>query len=595
MSGSILPIASRGETVALAWTLLRAQRAPLAIATGAFAASGALGLVPPWVLGDLVDVVRDGGSTADVLTGAAVIAVAALAGALCAGLAVAALGQAVVPALARLREEVVARVLGLEPDRIEEAGTGDVLSRVGDDVRTVTTALDEAVPYTVESSVAIAFTAVGLAALDWRLGLAGLCAIPFYVLGLRWYLPRSAPLYREERIAQGERAEALLTGVHSAPTLRAIGYEEEWQEQIAARSWRAATVSITVFRMLTRFYARTNRAELVGLLLVLGTGFVLVRADAVTVGAATTAALFFHRLFGPIGGVLTTFDQVQSAGASLARLAGLALLPEPDDAGGAVAAEPGAERGPSASATPASRPALVLEGVRHRYADGDEVLHDVTLRVGPGERVALVGATGAGKSTLALIAAGHLIPSAGTRTLDGTAYETWGGGVRARVALVTQQVHVFAGTVRDNLTLAAPAADDPALHDALKRTGALGWVAALPDGLDTVVGAHGRTLTPAQAQQLALARVVLADRPVVVLDEATAEAGSSGARQLDAAAAEVLEGRTALVVAHRLSQAEAADRVVVLDHGTVIEDGTHAELLARGGQYATLWASWTQV
>ncbi|KAA1425265.1 ABC transporter ATP-binding protein [Mumia zhuanghuii] len=590
MSSTILPIASRRETVRVAWTLLRERRLPLTIATVAFAASGFLGLVPPWVLGDLVDTVGDGGTAADVVRAASIIAAAALAGALCAGLAVAALGQAVVPALARLREEVVARVLGLEPDRIEEAGAGDVLSRVGDDVRTVTNTLDEAVPYTVESSVAIGFTAVGLAALDWRLGLAGLCALPFYVLGLRWYLPRSAPLYREERIAQGERAEALLTGVHSAQTLRALGYGEAWQEQVAVRSWRAATVSITVFRMLTRFFARTNRAELVGLLLVLGTGFVLVRDGAATVGAATTAALFFHRLFGPIGGVLTTFDQVQSAGASLARLAGLALMPEAD----------GAEPDDPASARSAARAdqtglALDVAGIHHRYRDGDEVLHDVTLRVAAGERVALVGATGAGKSTLALVAAGHLVPSAGARTLDGAAYDEWGArGVRSQVALVTQQVHVFAGTVRDNLTLAAEDADDEALHDALRRTRSSGWVAALPDGLDTVVGAHGHTLTPAQAQQLALARILLADRPVVVLDEATAEAGSSGARQLDEAATEILQGRTALVVAHRLTQAVRADRIVVLDRGAIVEEGTHDELLARDGQYARLWASWSQ-
>lgn len=580
MTRRLLPIASRRDTTRLAWALLRERRGPLVICAVAFALAGALSLVPPWVLGDLVDAIGEGGDRTTVLRGAAVIAAAGVGAGLFAGVAIAALGHAVIPALARLREAVVDRVLDLEPDRLEEAGRGDVLARVGDDVRTVNTSLDEGVPTTIDSLVAIGFTVVGLSALDWRLGLAGLCAIPVYAMGLRWYLPHAGPRYRAERVAEGERAEALLTGLQSAPTLRALRYEEMWQRRVEDRSWQAATVAIDVYRLLTRFWARSNRAELVGLLLVLGTGFVLVRGDMVTVGAATTAALFFHRLFNPIGGLLATFDQVQAAGASLARLAGLALLPA-SEAGSRPAQD--------------EHPGLELEGIHHTYADGDEVLHDVSVRVAPGERVALVGATGAGKSTLALIAAGHLVPSRGTRTLAGSSYEDLGApAVRARVALVTQQVHVFAGTLRDNLLLAAPGADAEAVQDALERTRATGWVEALPDGLDTVVGAHGHTLTPAQAQQVALARVLLADRPVIVLDEATAEAGSAGARQLDDAATEVLRGRTAIVVAHRLSQASTADRIVVLDHGKVAEQGTHEELLALGGQYATLWSSWSR-
>ncbi|MBW9210367.1 ABC transporter ATP-binding protein/permease [Mumia sp. zg.B21] len=576
----LLPVADRADTARLAWSLLRRRRLPLTAAAAGFALAGLLGLAAPWVLGDLVDVIRNGGEVTDVVRAAVVVAGAAVLGGAASGLAIIGLGHAAVPALARLREDVVARALELDPEHVEEAGAGDLLARVNDDVRSVTQSLDEALPITIESAVAIGFTTVGLAALDWRLGLAGLCAMPFYVMGLRWYLPRSAPRYAEERVAQSERAEALLSGLHGSRTLREIGYERAWAGHVADRSQRAMSVSIGVFGMLTRFFGRTNRAELVGLLLVLGTSFVLVRSGQVTVGAATTAALFFHRLFNPIGGLLLTFDQVQAAGASLARLAGLARL----------APAPTADVAPSTTL-----PGLRLEAIRHRYPDGDDVLHDVDLRVEPGERVALVGATGAGKSTLALIAAGHLAPTSGSRALGGTAYEELGSdGVRARAALVTQQVHVFAGTLRDNLSLAAPDADDDRLRDALTRTGDSGWVDALEDGLDTAVGGDGHALTPSQAQQVALARVVLADRPVVVLDEATAEAGSSGARLLDRAADVALAGRTALVVAHRLSQAAAADRIVVLDRGKVAEEGTHAELLAREGTYAALWASWSQ-
>jgi ATP-binding cassette subfamily C protein len=290
-------------------------------------------------------------------------------------------------------------------------------------------------------------------------------------------------------------------------------------------------LSLDAFRLLTRFFQRTNRAELIGMLLVLGTGFFLVRADLTTVGAVTAAALYFHRLFNPIGALLTVFDLLRSAGASLARLAGVA--------GTATQPEPRPGR--------RSPPELVLSGVSHEYRPGTAVLHDVSLRLAPGETAA------------------------------------W----------VTQEVHVFAATVRDNLGLGAPGASDAAVRAALQATRAWPWVAALPRGWDTVVGHGGHALTPAQAQQLALARVLLLDPPLVVLDEATAEAGSSGARELDIAARAVTSGRTALVVAHRLTQAGTADRVVVLHDGRVVEEGTHAALLESGGGFAELWRSWT--
>jgi len=159
--------------------------------------------------------------------------------------------------------------------------------------------------------------------------------------------------------------------------------------------------------------------------------------------------------------------------------------------------------------------------------------------------------------------------------------------------LVTQEVHVFAGTLAEDLRLAAPEATDAELRAALDLVGALGWAERLPDGLATEVGDGGHTLTIAEAQQLAFARLVLADPPVVILDEATAEAGSAGARVLEAAAEAALEGRTALVVAHRLTQAAAADRVVVLAEGRVAESGTHTELVAAGGRYAELWSAWS--
>ncbi|KRF12843.1 ABC transporter ATP-binding protein [Nocardioides sp. Soil796] len=579
MSRDILPIADRRETSRLAWQLMRRHPVALALATASFAIAGLAALVAPWMLGQIVDAVREGAPGSDINRYAVIIATAAVLGAVATWASVSFLARAGEPALAELREEVLDKALGLDSARVEAAGTGDLLSRVGDDARAVANSLTDIIPTLVNSLVLVGFTAVGLFALDWRLGLAGLATIPFYVMGLRWYLPRSGPFYARERVAQGERAQALVSGLQGAPTLRAYALEDAHVDEITKRSDDAREITVTVFALLTRFFARSNRAELIGLCLVLGTGFWLVRADEVTVGAVTAAALYFHRLFNPIGALLFIFDEVQSTGASLARLAGVSLMQPP----------------PTGSAVPPASPGpLELLAVCHEYVEGRPVLSEVTLTIAPGERVALVGATGAGKTTLGAIAAGVLPAGAGAVSLAGVPYDDLApDALRSKVSLISQDVHVFSGTVREAVTLVDASAGDEAVRSALAAVSALGWVDAMPDGLETVVGDGGHPLTPAQAQQLALARIVLADPWFVVLDEATAEAGSAGARDLERAALAVTEGRGALVVAHRLTQSESADRVLVLHEGRVVESGSHPELLAAGGRYAELWAAWS--
>ncbi|HEY9565428.1 MAG TPA: ABC transporter ATP-binding protein [Nocardioides sp.] len=579
MSRNILPIASRQETARLAWRLVASRRVPLLLTIASFILAGLCALVAPWMLGTIVDLVIDGAPEGQITRAALVIAAAAVAGGLFTWASVAFLARAGEPALATLREDVLDKALALDSARVEEAGTGDLLSRVGDDARTVANSLTEIVPTLVNSLVLVTFTAVGLFALDWRLGLAGLGAAPFYAMALRWYLPKSGPFYARERVAQGERAQVMVSGLQGAATVRAFGMSSGQVATIESRSAQARDISMTVFRLLTRFGARSNRAELIGLLLVLTTGFWLVREDSTSVGAVTAAALYFHRLFNPINALLYIFDAVQSTGASLSRLAGVSLLPAPPERPGSLPPTPGP---------------LVLTGIDHSYVPGRPVLSDVSLSIAPGERVALVGATGAGKTTLGAIAAGVLPPSAGSVTLAGTAIGDLSTSLlRSRVALISQDFHVFAGTVREAVTLVDASATDAEVLAALDLVRATGWVSLLPEGLDTVIGTGSHPVTPAQAQQLALARIALADPWYVVLDEATAEAGSAGARELEEAALAVTSGRGALVVAHRLTQSATADRVLVLHEGVVVEEGSHDELLAADGRYAELWAAWS--
>ena len=378
----------------------------------------------------------------------------------------------------------------------------------------------------------------------------------------------------DERVAAGARAQALLEAVGGARTIRALGLADRELPRVAERSTASVDAVIHATRISTGFYTRLNWGELAGTAAVLAAGFLLVRSGTLSVGGATAGALLFVRLFDQFNIVLGTIDEAQRALAALARLVGVATIPPPPE--------------PPAAAPPAGA-AVALRGIRHAYAAGHDVLHGVDLELAEGERVALVGRSGAGKTTLAKVLAGFHVPTEGAVTIGGVPL----AATRRAVALVTQELHVFAGPLASDLRLAAPAATDAELDAALELVGARAWVDALPRGRDTVTGAGGVALTAAQSQQLALARLALADPRVAVLDEATAEAGSAGARVLEAAADRVLAGRTALVVAHRLSQAARADRVVFLEDGRVVEQGTHAELVAAGGPYATLWSAWS--
>ncbi|MFD5568957.1 ABC transporter ATP-binding protein [Streptomyces cadmiisoli] len=567
-TGHALPVAGGRTTAREVRRLSRGHRLRLAVVGVVGIVSTAVDLIPPVAIGYLVDRVQAG--TADLGTVLTVTAVMALSGVLgAAGTAVAIVLATRIyhTVLAALRERLVSRAMQLPQHLVERAGTGDLISRSSDDV----TAVADAAPAVIPALTVTAFTIVvslgGLAALEWPYAVTLAVVLPVYALAMRWYLRIGPRVYRAERAAMSARAQQILESQRGYATVLGFGLAERRHRAVMTDSWSVAVQSLRARTVQSMLNARLNLGECLSLGAVLVVGFVLVENGSSTVGGATTAMLLVLRLLGPVNQLLFVIDTLQSALASLSRMIGVVTIPAVDTT--------------YVSTTPTDTATAVrLREVAFRYPDGPLVLDDIGLDIPAGRHLAIVGPSGAGKTTLAAVIAGVHRPDAGTVTRP------------CRTAVITQEVHVFAGTLRENLTLAAPDATDREIRAALETTGAADLLDLSADALDTVVGTGGHPLTDAQAQQLALARLLLADPELAILDEATAEAGSTHAERLDRASEAVLAGRAGIVIAHRLSQAATCDRIVVMDGGRVIENGTHDELLTAGGTYARLWAVW---
>jgi ABC-type multidrug transport system fused ATPase/permease subunit len=572
-----LPVASGRTVRAYAAGLVRRHPRTLGLALLLYALAATAGLVAPRLLGDLVEQVQNGTTTAYVDTVALVLAGAVLAQTLLTKVSRQISLVLAEEVFADLREDFLERVVDLPLSTVERAGAGDLLTRTTGDIDTLAKTIRNAVPEILVAGLTAGLIVVAAFVTAPLVACAMLASTPLLAVSTRWYLRRAPVGYLNERARYSQVTAGLAETAEGARDVDALGRQEQRRQRTQDDLAASFAAERYTLRLRTVWFPLVDVSFVLPLVSVVLVGGLLLRNGLADLGEVTAVALYVQLLLDPLDRLLSWLDELQVGASCLARLVGVGDVP---DDRAPTGAEPADER-------------LRAQDVRFSYLAGRDVLHGLHLDVRPGERLAVVGPSGAGKSTLGRLLAGVHGPRSGSVELGGVGLlDLPLDRLRAEVLLVTQEHHVFVGTLADNLLLARADADDAALWSALAAVDAAEWVRALPLGLATPVGAGRTALTPAQAQQVALARLVLADPHTLVLDEATSLLDPRAARHLERSLAAVVEGRTVVAIAHRLHTASDADRVAVVEDGRVTELGSHAELLALDGSYAALWASW---
>jgi ATP-binding cassette subfamily B protein len=479
-----------------------------------------------------------------------------------------------------LRRRVFDHLLRLSMPFYDREKAGVVVSRMTSDVDSLQELVQMGLIQLVSSCLLIAGSVVVLALVSPQLLLVCLIPVPLVVVASVKFQRDSNDAYLTVRDRIGLTLSALQEGISGVRVIQAYGREDVEVERFAHRNRRLYEAHMRSVRVQAWYLPVIEGASLACTALVVGLGGHLVADGSLSVGTVAFFVLTLSNLFEPVQQLSQLFNTVQSSGAALNKL--FDLLDTPPDLVEAPDAVPLPERGQ-----------LRVERLSFAYGDGEPVLRDVSLTLAAGEKLALVGPTGAGKSTLAKLMARLYDPTEGRVTFAGIDLRQADvRSLRRRITVVPQEGFLFAGTIRDNVRIGRPDASDAEVDAALASLGLFDRFRSLPDGLDTEVNERGSRLSAGERQLVSLARAALADPAVLVLDEATSSLDPGTEVLVERALEKLVEGRTVIVIAHRLSTASRADRVGVVADGGLVELGTHADLVAAGGRYAQLYRSW---
>jgi ATP-binding cassette subfamily B protein len=496
-------------------------------------------------------------------------------------------GRAVILMVARvgeaflrdLRSSVFRHLMSLGMDFFEREKTGKLVARMTSDMDALQELVQMGLVMFVQNGLLFVGAILVIFLLSWQLALCVLVVVPPVVIASRWFRRASNKAYLLVRDRIGQNLSTLQEGLAGVRVVQAFARERAFTRRFRETNEAQYDANIETVRISAKYFPIVELAGVTGIALIVGVGGGFVSADIVTVGTVAAFVLYLNNLFEPIQQLSQLYNTLQQAGAALQKL--FELLDERPS----IAERPGAVDLPEQGG-------LELEHVSFGYGDHD-VLHDVSLRVPMGERLALVGPTGAGKSTLAKLIARFYDPREGRVDYgDVDLSDATLRSLRERIVVVPQEGFLFAGSVRDNIVVGKADATDEEVHDAIAALGLEDRFAALPEGLDTEVRERGTRLSAGERQLVSLVRAALADPSLLVLDEATSSLDPGTERTVERALGHLTEGRTVVVVAHRLSTAARADRIAVVDDGCIAELGTHDELIAHEGRYASLYAAW---